>query len=140
MKPRTLPQAGGELGLRSHRRRRSVPAHRAPRIIGFDHPPHRLPPPPGPDDPVNSARLALRLAAIGTALADIPREARRLAVIEARAAIARARDPGAPLKRRHMPLRRPGFPPGHRRRQTRQIDGILAECDAFAREAERDTG
>lgn len=120
-------------------RRRSVPAHAVPRIIAFDRPFRGLPPPPGPDDPVDASRLALRLAAIAAALDDIDGHARRLAASQARAAMQRARDPAAPLTRRHLPPRRPGHPPGHAGRRRREVDAILADCDAFARAAEHDT-
>lgn len=120
-----------------------VPAHRAPRILSLDRPFVPLPPPPAPprpDDPVGAHRLALRLAALERALGDIAGEARRLALLRARAAADRALDPAAPLTRRHLPPRRLGHPPGHRRRPRHEVEAILADCDFFAREAERDTG
>ncbi|MBK8457164.1 MAG: hypothetical protein IPL47_08715 [Phyllobacteriaceae bacterium] len=111
----------------------------APRVGFPDRPLMPLAPPASPDGPVGAHRLALRLAAIEAALGDIAGEARRLAVALARGAAERARDPAARPKRRRLPPRRPGHPPGHRRRQTHAVDAILADCDAFAREAERDT-
>lgn len=116
---------------------RKAPAYCAPRIVFLDRPlPPLLSP---PHDRVGAHRLALRLAAIQAALGDIPAEARRLAVAQARATAERALDPGSRRKRRHLPPRRPGLPPGHRRQQTHEVDAILADCDAFAREAGRDT-
>ena len=53
-------------------RRRMTPPHAAPRIMfpGLIEP-HRLPPPPSPDDAVSAARLGQRLAALAAAL-DVP--------------------------------------------------------------------
>lgn len=66
---------------------RIVPAHAAPRILlpGLVQP-YSLPPPPSPDDPVDAARLALRLAALAAALDDLPGQARRFARWKARRA------------------------------------------------------
>lgn len=124
---------------RFERGRRVVPAGSAPRILSLDCAYLPLPPrpaPPRPDDPVGAHRVALRLAAIRTALDDIGAQARRLAVRQARAAIERALDPHGPPKGRQLSPRRLGHPPGYRRRQTRAIDAILADCESFAREAE----
>lgn len=87
-------------------RRRMTPAHAAPRIMlpGVIEP-HRLPPPPSPDDAVSAARLGRRLAALAAALDDLPGHARRFARWKAR------REAG--LERRHSPLRS-GPPPGGR--------------------------
>ncbi len=74
----------------------------------------------------SDARVMGRLLALHAALEDIPKQARRLARVLARR---RAADE---IPRRTSPLR-PGFPPGHRQRQTHQVDGILAECDLLAR-------
>jgi hypothetical protein len=105
-----------------------------PRISfpGFGEP-FPIPPPPSADDPINAARLALRLAALGRVLDNLPREARRFARWRARRDLAsrakspsplwgsegRARQVALPGKvrgggnRRVWPLR-PGRPPGHR--------------------------
>jgi hypothetical protein len=120
-------------------RRRFVPAHRTPRILSLDCAFLPLPPRPAasrPDDPVGAHRVALRLAAIRTALDDIGAQARRLAVRQARASVERALDPHGPPKGRQLSPRRLGHPPGYRRRQARAIDAILADCESFAREAE----
>jgi hypothetical protein len=122
------------------RRRPFAAAPSAPRVVHFDGPFRPLPRPPlaiRADGLVGSARLALRLAAVRAALCDIPHQARRLAVREARAASEQAHDPGAAPGRRHRPPCRIGRPPGHRRRRTREVDAILADCDTFAREAGR---
>lgn len=92
------------------------------------------PPPPvvktaDPDAPVDAARLRLRLASLEAALADLPRQARRLARRRARAAAAPDIVPRSPL--------RPGRPPGHRRRADRDVDEVLRDCHALAREALR---
>ena len=70
--PRSLSQSKG--------RRRYVPAHAAPRILlpGVTEP-FSLPPPPSPDDPIDAARLSLRLAVLAAALDDLPAHARRFA-------------------------------------------------------------
>ncbi|MEQ1951716.1 hypothetical protein [Mesorhizobium sp. CN2-181] len=74
---------------------RYVPAHAAPRILfhGVAEP-FSLPPAPSRDDPVNAARLALRLDALGRALDDLPGQAKRFARWKARrdAVLARRRE------------------------------------------------
>jgi hypothetical protein len=83
--------------------------------------------PPSPDDPVSAQRLALRFAALGRVLDDLPRQARRFARWRARLKqkLDRERESPSPLrggvrdggKRRTLriwPLR-PGRPPGLRR-------------------------
>ena len=77
-----------------------------------------------PDALVDAARLRLRLQSLGTALADLPRQARRLARWRGRAA---AR-PGVVAR---SPMR-PGRPPGHRRRPDRDVDQVLRDCHALA--------
>ena len=117
-------------------RRRTVPAHAAPRIMlpGIIAP-HRLPAPASPDDPVSAVRLAQRLTALAAALDDLPGQARRFARWKAR------RD--ARLTRRVSPLR-PGRPSGGRLsrfdapegkrpfRKIREVDEILAHAHALA--------
>ena len=99
-----------------------------PRISSFDDPwtPMDSPQKPDPDAAVNAATLCGRLQAFYAALNDIAGQARRLARVQAQ-----RRAAGEVLKRTE-PLR-PGFPPGHRRQQTREIDEILADCDWMAR-------
>ena len=138
-------------------RRHYVPAHAAPRITWLDLYAKRspLPPPPTPDDPINAARLGQRLVVLGAALDDLPGQAKRFALWQARhdAALARdsqARDaaiaegkhgPSVVPFRRSSPLRR-GRPPGgrlsryepdaRRRSNIREIDEILAHAHALA--------
>jgi hypothetical protein len=122
-------------------RRRYVPAHAAPRIMlpGIDTP-HRLPPPPAPNDQVDVTRLSLRLAALAAALDDLPGQAKRFARWRARRI--RERDNPTPGRiRRIWPLR-PGRPPGgrlsrfdpsaRRRSRIRDVDEILAHAHALA--------
>jgi hypothetical protein len=80
--------------------------------------------PKSPDDPVDAARLALRLEALTSALDDLPGQARRFARWRARrdAAVARDRNPDAagalarqarrPGRARRLWPLRPGRPPG----------------------------
>jgi hypothetical protein len=115
-------------------RRRQPPRNGVPRIsFPGSGEPFATPLPPSADDPVDAARLALRLAALGRVLDDLPREARRFARWRASRDLAsrakspspfwgsegRARQVALPGKargggnRRVWPLR-PGRPPGHR--------------------------
>lgn len=118
--------------------RRTVPPHAAPRILlpGIAAP-HRLPPPPSRDDPIDATRLSLRLAALAAALDDIEGQAERFARRQARA----ARSAHGRPARRIWPLR-PGRPPGGRltrydpsathMRRVREVDEILAHAHALA--------
>ncbi|MFI0842716.1 hypothetical protein [Mesorhizobium sp. IMUNJ 23232] len=139
-------------------RRNYVPARAAPRIrsIDDDAPRIPLPPPPSQNDPINAAKLTLRLDALGRALDDLPGQAQRFACWKARndAGLARdkqARDaaaasgkPGPVRFRRFSPLRR-GRPPGGRlprfdpdvpkRKNIREVDEILAHANAMAHDA-----
>jgi hypothetical protein len=113
--------------------------------------PFPVPRAPSSDDPIDATRLALRLGALGRALDDLPREARRFA--RWRAARHAAGAPGAAGAhkgnsraagrfRRVWPLR-PGRPPGGRlarydpdawggRKNIRDVDEILAHTHALA--------
>lgn len=81
---------------------------------------------PLPADPAK--RLTLRLKALQNALADLPKQARRLARHLAR----RATLPAGP--RRVGPMR-PGFPPAYKKRPAHEVDYILRECHALAVQA-----
>jgi hypothetical protein len=77
------------------------------------------------DGTVNAMPLCRRLAAIKLALEDLPRQARRFARWRAR-----------PIEERRPRLETPlrvGRPPGFRKRQTHEVDEILAECHWLAR-------
>jgi hypothetical protein len=111
-------------------RPRTVPPHAAPRILSFDGArPHRLPPPPSPDDRIDATRLAQRLRALGRALDDLPGHARRFARWKARRNRA---------VRRRWPLR-PGRPPGGQPAGSRQVGhevhDVLAHLHWFATQA-----
>ena len=102
--------------------------------------PFPVPRAPSPDDPVDAARLALRLGALGRALDNLPREARRFARWRARAAdAARKPDAAGAQKgksaagrfRRVWPLR-PGRPPGGRRRPRHEVHEILSVVHGLA--------
>lgn len=82
---------------------------------------------PDPDALVDAGRLHLRLRSLEAALADLPRQIRRLARLRAR------RASGAkPCK----PMRL-GRPPGWRLKPDREIDLVLRECHALALDTER---
>ncbi len=76
------------------------------------------------DGLVNGARLIRRLEALEAALADLPRQARRLARW-------RMRQETSPNPSFKSPLR-PGSPPGYRRRAVHQVDDLLSECQWLA--------
>ena len=82
---------------------------------------------PKPDGDARTLRLGRRLAAIKTALDDIPRQAIRMARWIAR----RERMERPKFK---SPLR-PGPPPGSRKNAVEDIDLVLKECHALARDA-----
>jgi hypothetical protein len=86
-------------------------------------------PPSEPDGHINAIPLRRRLAAFAVALADIPKQAKRLARWKA--------------KRRQLgghrftePLR-PGRPPGYRRVALHEVDHVLAECHGLSIDALR---
>jgi hypothetical protein len=78
-----------------------------------------------PGDPVDATGLCGRLLSSRRALANLPREARRLARW-------RARDRLRPGPRRVVPPLRIGRPPGGRKHPTHAVDHILKECQALA--------
>ena len=83
--------------------------------------------PPAPLPGVNAQNLTRRLAAIKLALETIPRQAERLARWQAR------RDRMKSPKFR-TPLR-PGPPPGHCKEPEEDVDIVLHECHALAKDA-----
>ncbi len=102
-----------------------------PRIPLFRNAAPAVPPPPAPvpevDDTVSAMRLSRRLAAIKSALEDLPRQAKRYARWQARPADKRRPQLASAL--------RPGTPPGHRKNPIHKVDEILNECDWLARHA-----
>ena len=132
-------------------RRRRPPQTAVPRISlpGYTEPfPIKVRQPPTPHDSIDATRLRQRLAALASALDDLPGQARRFARWTARRDAAAAQNSGTqgrPLGRkfrRIWPLR-PGRPPGGRtsgrprdvearRAKTREIDEILTHSHALA--------
>ncbi|MFI0845003.1 hypothetical protein [Mesorhizobium sp. IMUNJ 23232] len=135
-------------------RRRYIPNHAMPRItwLDSDAPRQSLPPPPSKDDPINAAKLALRLDALGRALDNLPGLAKRFARWRARheawlarrkaGETAKGEKPGAPLRPMRFSALRVGKPPGcrlgrydpdaRRKKSTRDIDEILIHCHSLA--------
>ena len=108
-------------------RHRLPAASGVPRISfpGFSKPfPAAIRPAPAPDDPIDAGRLTLRLAALASALDDLPRQARRFARWRARGAAAAGKPRDSGRVRRLWPMR-PGRPPGFRRRSTHEVREIL---------------
>jgi hypothetical protein len=111
-----------------------------PRVINVWPDPHLSPlwqrpesyaaPAPPPDDgQVDAKRLGQRLQALKLALEDLPRQAKRLVRWRMRRqamASPKFRDP-----------MRPGRPPGYREKPGHEVDEVLRECHALARDAER---
>ena len=116
--------------------RRRMPPRPGPRIHMFNAdnelvtvwpPPRPAPipaPPPSADGMVNAARIIRRLEALESALADLPRQARRLV----RWRMRQEKSPDPSFK---TPLR-PGHPPGYRRRKVHEVDELLSECNWLA--------
>ena len=102
--------------------------------------------PPAPDDPLDATRLALRLQALGAALDDLPRHAKRFARWKAArdaagaqnketrdAAGTQSREQHTGRIRRVWPLR-PGRPPGQRpaNRRAHEVHEILHDLHGLA--------
>ena len=108
-------------------RHRLPAASGVPRISfpGFSKPfPVAIRRAPAPDDPIDASRLTLRLAALASALDDLPRQARRFARWRACGADAAGKPCDSGRVQRLWPMR-PGRPPGFRRRSTHEVDEIL---------------
>lgn len=121
------------------RRRACVPPHLAPRIStpGYDNR-RPLVAPPSPDDLLDSRRVGQRLAALGAALDDLPKQALRFARWQAcqdrlRAANAAKVATGRirPGQRVRWPLRR-GRVPNPRGRRRHEVHDILAHAHELA--------
>jgi hypothetical protein len=82
-----------------------------------------------PDEPLDAARLHVRLRALRLALADISKQARRLARWTARRDA--ALKAGRPTRVSPM---RPGLPPGWRQRPAHDVDPVLRECHRLAQD------
>jgi hypothetical protein len=80
------------------------------------------------DGTVSAVHLVRRLIAVMDALQDIPRQAMRLALWQARPKEERRPERWSPL--------RPGRPPGYRQRPKHEVDEILKECHWLARNPE----
>jgi hypothetical protein len=118
--------------------RRRIPKRPGPRIHMFNAdnelvtlwpPPPSTPSPasrpaPSADGLASAARLIRRLEALESALADLPRQARRLVRW-------RMRQETSPNPSFKTPLR-PGRPPGYRRRKVHEVDDLLSECQWLA--------
>jgi hypothetical protein len=77
---------------------------------------------PVPETQTGARRLCLRVAALSAALDDVPRQAKRLARLQAR----------RELRKSFISPLRPGKPPGHRKIPVDDVDLVLAECHDFA--------
>ena len=109
---------------------RSCPTRKEPRILFLDEwKPRADAPKPADDDLMDVTALRRRLEALKAALADMPAQARRLARWRARNE--RMRKAG---KWRRPYSTRSGRPPGHRKDGKREVDEVLANCDALALE------
>ena len=118
--------------------RRRTPKRPGPRIHMFNAdnelvtvwPPPRPAASPAPapvksaDGMVSATRIIRRLEALESALADVPRQARRLVRWKMR----QETSPNPSFK---TPLR-PGRPPGYRRMAVHLVDELLSECDWLA--------
>ena len=99
-----------------------------PRVAAlWPAPQHEADSTPPPDGLVNAQHLARRLQALEFALADLPRQARRLARW-------RVRRENAPSPKFRSPLRS-GHPPGYRRKPVHEVDEVLIECHGLACDA-----
>jgi hypothetical protein len=91
-------------------------------------PPAAVPVSPA-DGLVDAQRISRRLQVLKLALDDLPRQARRMARWRMRREAMKNPKFKSPL--------RPGQPPGRRKRQTHEVDEVLADCHWLAWEAER---
>jgi hypothetical protein len=120
--------------------RRPKPRPRAePRLSVFDRDgflvcssdaPRPKPKRPKPDGLIDPKRLCRRLEALKRALANIPRQAKRLARWRARQEQKQA-STSTPTLKPLSPLRE-GLPPGYRKKPQHEVDDILAECHDLA--------
>jgi hypothetical protein len=123
-------------------RRRPAGKRAMPRILNIWPDPHLVPlwqpqptfaPAKPPDDGhVDAGRLSSRLEALKLALADLPRQARRLVRLKARRETMQKQ--GRPIFISPM---RHGRPPGYRKKPRHEVDEVLIECHGLARDLER---
>lgn len=114
-------------------RRACVPPHRAPRIsMPGVTVLHRLPPPPSSDDMLDARRLRLRLAALASALDDLPRHALRFARLRARRVASAAR-PGSGGRAGRCVSLRAVRPPADPTRPCHEVHDVLQHADRLAR-------
>ncbi|HEV7255079.1 MAG TPA: hypothetical protein VGN97_18490 [Mesorhizobium sp.] len=129
-----LPRSRGAKRRPSGVPRLCLPGWSAPHAI----PPARLSknrPPLGPDDTLDAARLALRLAALGRALDDLEGHAKRFARWQARRAGAGAKAPQSAGRRGRVWPLRPGRPPGSSARSGHAVHEILRDAHSLAAQA-----
>lgn len=119
--------------------RRRRPPRAVPRIHFFNtdgefvtigaplRPAKALARPKSPDGLVSAARVIRRLEALDAALADLPRQAKRLVRLQERRKSSPDFKPTTPL--------RSGHPPGYRRKPIHEVDDVLVACDWLAWEA-----
>jgi hypothetical protein len=100
-------------------------------VVGYTEPtPIPEKPVISPEDPVDASGLCRRLLSSRRALANLPREARRLARWNARTRLRLGQG-----RRGRVSALRIGRPPGRRKRSTHLVDDILKECHALALDA-----
>jgi hypothetical protein len=130
VKPRAArPMPQGRVIARGAKRRPVFPLFDRRKRFALERPSGPPAMPRAASSTVDAARLALRLEALKLALADLPRQAKRLVR-------ARARRAKVPSLARLSPMR-PGRAPGHRRKPDHAVDAVLKECHWLAWEAER---
>ena len=86
-----------------------------------------------PEDLVNAENLCRRIEALRLALANVPKQAKRLARWRAKRDLALAGN--MPRRVKRLSPFRPGHPPGHRKRHAHEVDYLLKECHALALDA-----
>jgi hypothetical protein len=121
------------------KRPKPIPDHKLPRCWSPFKDPNISPvfqPEPEPwrappkDDSVDAKRLGRRLQAIKQALDDLPAQAKRLVRWQAKRERMKAPKFTSPLRQ--------GPPPGHRKKPKENVDYVLKECHALARDVLRE--